>query len=249
MRMRARMRELDGYAFERAFGELSTRDCWQEEPSYYPRYRSRYEALTRRLAVIAPNQPLDVLDIGGGQLAFLAQRLWGDRGCVADISDSSFANLREEGLDAVVWNIAADDPPAGRSFDVIFLSEVIEHLPVPGHVVLERLRRILRPQGILICSTPNLYRLRNAVYLLRGKQIFDVFGLPGERGYGHVLEYSAEHLAWQFRRAGFTDYAVETVNFEHIPNGALDRSLARLGRPLSGMPRYRENVLAIARAN
>ncbi len=242
------MRELDSDAFERVFAQLSTRACWQEDAGYYPRYRSRYEGLVRRLAAVAPPEPLDVLDIGGGQFAFLAQHLWGDRGTVADISASSFIGLREEGLGAFVWDLAQDDPPSGRTFDVILLSEVIEHLPVPGHVVLSRLREILRPGGVLLCSTPNLYRLRNVVYLLRGKQLFDVFDLPGERGYGHVLEYSAEHLAWQIRRAGFTNYTVETLSFGHKPNGAIDRTLARLGRPLGQIPRYRENLVAVAYA-
>ena len=88
---------------------------------------------------------------------------------------------------------------------------------MPGHVALRRLRAILCPGGLLLCSTPNLYRLRNIVYLVRGRALFDRFDLPGVRGYGRVLEYSAEHLAWQFGRAGCVDYAVELRDFTHVP--------------------------------
>ena len=50
-----------------------------EAPDYYPRYRSRYEAIIQRVATLAPDAPCDVLDIGGGQLALLCQKLWQDR--------------------------------------------------------------------------------------------------------------------------------------------------------------------------
>jgi SAM-dependent methyltransferase len=242
------MRQFDDEAFERAFTALACDNRWQEEPEYYPRYRTRYAAILRRFAEQAPDQPVEVLDIGGGQLAYLARALWSDHACVADIDASCFEGLRAQGIDAFQWDIARDDPPMDRRFDAIFFSEVIEHLPVPGHVVLRRLRMILRPTGLLICSTPNLYRLRNIVYLIRGQPLFDHFDLAGERGYGHVLEYSAEHLAWQFHRAGFVDCQVELQDFAHIPHLRADRVLAALGAPLRKIPRYRDNLLALAKA-
>jgi SAM-dependent methyltransferase len=242
------MRNFDEADFERAFARLSSEATWQEEPGYYPRYRSRYEAMMRRFAELSPAARLEVLDIGGGQYAYLAAALWGDDGCVADIDDSNFAGLRALGLDAFRWDVAQDEPATERRFDAIFFSEVIEHLPVPGHIPLRRLRSIMRPGGLLVCSTPNLYRLRNVVYLVTGRQIFDHFDLPGVRGYGHVLEYSVEHLTWQFHEAGFVDCGVELHDFAHAPYRRLDRVLHMIGAPLRRLPRYRGNLLAVATA-
>jgi 2-polyprenyl-3-methyl-5-hydroxy-6-metoxy-1,4-benzoquinol methylase len=241
------VRVFDEVAFKRAFAEMAG-IRWQEEPEYYPRYQTRYAAILRRFAEEARERRLDVLDIGGGQLAFLAVALWADRGCVADIDDGCFAALRAKGIDAFQWDLALEDPPTDRRFDAIFFSEVIEHLPLPGHIALRRLRTLMRSGGLLFCSTPNLYRLRNIVYLIRGRPLFDHFDLPGERGYGHVLEYSAEHLDWQLERAGFVNYVVELHDFTHVPHERLARLLAAVGAPLRRIPRYRDNLLAVATA-
>lgn len=242
------MRIFDEAAFDRVFTRLITEQRWQEEPEYYPRYRTRYAAVLRRFAERAAEPPLDVLDVGGGQFAFLADAVWGDRGCVADIDESCFESLRARGIDAFQWNVAVDDPPTDRQFAAIFFCEVIAHLPVPGHVALERLRRLLRPGGVLICSTPNLYRLRNIVYLARGQQLFAHFDGPDSRSYFPVLEYSAEHLAWQFERAGFRNCTVELRDFTHAPYEQLNRLLYWLGAPLRRIPRYRGHLLAVATA-
>jgi SAM-dependent methyltransferase len=247
-RPEATMRKLDDAAFARAFDDLVFGNTWQEKPEYYPRYRSRYAAMIRRFATLAPDRPVDVLDIGGGQLAFLAVALWGDRGCVADIDRTGFAGLRDRGIDTFEWNVALGDPPLDRRFDAIFISEVIAHLPVPGHIVLRRLRMLLRTGGLLLCSTPNLYRLRNVVYLLRGRSPFDHFDVPNVRSYGAVVEYTVEHLAWQFKRAGFVDYTVDLEHFAHVPNAGVDRVLSVLGAPLRRIPRYRDNLLAVGTA-
>jgi len=39
--------------------------------AYHIRYRSRYKACIKRLSKIAPPHSIDVLDVGGGQIALM----------------------------------------------------------------------------------------------------------------------------------------------------------------------------------
>jgi len=217
--------------------------------SYYLRYRSRYKECIRRFAALAPSHPVDVLDVGGGQLAVLCAKLWNDRGAAADLPGPHLSYMAQQGVETFHWNLCKSDAPFDKKFDFIFFSEVIEHLPIPGYIALERLRSILKPGGVLICTTPNLYRLRNVVFMALGKPIFDYFRYPDEdTALLHVLEYSRDHLDWQFKRAGFTDYRVEYSYMHHLPTRPLYRPLALLGYPLHLLPRWRDYLLAIAHA-
>jgi 2-polyprenyl-3-methyl-5-hydroxy-6-metoxy-1,4-benzoquinol methylase len=157
--------------------------------------------------------------------------------------------MAKNGVPTLIWNVCTSEPPFSDKFDVVFFSEVIEHLPMPGYIALERLRSVLRPGGLLICTTPNLYRLRNVVYMALGKQIFDYFQLPDEEhSLSHVIEYSRDHLHWQFEKAGFNQINIEHCQMPHSPTNPLYRPLALLGAPLHIVPRWRDNLLAIAYA-
>jgi 2-polyprenyl-3-methyl-5-hydroxy-6-metoxy-1,4-benzoquinol methylase len=192
---------------------------------------------------------VDVLDVGGGQLAVLCAKLWNDHAAAADLPGPHLAYMALQGIDTFHWNLCKSEAPFDKTFDFVFFSEVIEHLPIPGYVALERLRKILRPGGVLICTTPNLYRLRNVVFMALGKPIFDYFRYPDEdTALLHVLEYSHDHLDWQFKKAGFTDYRVEYSYMHHLPTNPLYRPLALLGYPLHLVPRWRDYLLVTAHA-
>lgn len=215
--------------------------------AYHQRYRSRYKECIRRFAEFAPPHPVRVLDVGGGQLALMCMKLWSDHGAVADLPLPHLLFMAKQGVEVYHWNLCKDDPPFERKFDFIFFSEVIEHLPVPGYVALRRLREALKPGGVILCTTPNLYRPRNVVFMALGQPIFDVFQYPdADIPLGHVLEYSREHLEWQIKRAGFTEYRVEYCQLHFSPTNLLYRPLAWLGYPLRLVPRWRDSLVATA---
>jgi SAM-dependent methyltransferase len=215
-------------------------------PQFYYRYRSRYKACIKRFCSLAPAPPADVLDVGGGQLALVCKKLWNDKAWVADLPGPHFAYLESHGVETVPWNLCKAEQPFIEKFDAIFFSEVIEHLPLPGHIVLERLRKALKPSSVIICSTPNLYRPRNVIYMALGMQIYDNFEIPEDRGLGHVIEYSRDHLKWQFEKAGFTDCCVEYCQMHHSPTNPIFRIMSWLGYPLFLVPRFRDNLIATA---
>ena len=62
----------------------------------------------------------------------------------------------------------------------------------------------------------------------------------------HVLEYSRDHLAWQFRKASFTQICVEYSQMHHLPTNPLLRPLALLGYPLHLVPHWRDYLVATA---
>lgn len=217
--------------------------------AYYLRYRSRYKECVQRFAALAPPHPVDVLDVGGGQLALMCSKLWNDRGVAVDLPGPHLSYMADQGLETVNWNLCKSEPPFEPKFDFVFFSEVIEHLPVPGYIALERLRKVLRPGGVIICTTPNLYRLRNVLYMALGRPIFDYFQYPAsDISLGHVLEYSRDHLEWQFKKVGFMQCRIEYSQMHHLPTNPIFRPFALLGYPLHIIPRWRDNLVAIAYA-
>jgi 2-polyprenyl-3-methyl-5-hydroxy-6-metoxy-1,4-benzoquinol methylase len=234
-------------AFDESFERQIVKGQFNEEPDYYPRYKSRYLNVMKLYAEVAGPPPIDVLDIGGGQFATLATALWGDRSTMVDVGGKNYDYVRAQGVRPLEWNLCEDRNPFKEEFDAVIFSEVIEHLPLPGHVILERLKRAMRPGAVMICTTPNFFRLRNVVYLAIGKQIFDNFRFPTTKGLGHVIEYSREHLQWQFEQAGFEDISITFREFPHKPHQLPFRLMAMAGAPLVAFPRFRGFLVAVAR--
>jgi SAM-dependent methyltransferase len=66
-------------------------------------------------------------------------------------------------------NLQASLPFAGGSFDVVVMTEVLEHLETYINVVHEA-ARVLKPGGHLVFTTPNIFRLHSRMqFLLTGK--------------------------------------------------------------------------------
>jgi SAM-dependent methyltransferase len=238
----------DPKAFDAAYMRFIAQDSYPfGTPAYYARYKSRYKMLLERFCRLAPAVPVDVLDVGGGQLALLANKMWGDRSSVSDLpGEKQLEYLSTLGITPLIWNLCRQEQPCVAAYDFIFFSEVIEHLPIPGYLPLQLLRKALKPGGTLICSTPNLYRLRNVVQMALGRPITDYWQEAGNGSLGHVIEYSRDHLKWQLERAGFQRCVVEYRQMHHSPMDPVYRVMSWIGYPLFLVPRFRDNLVAVA---
>jgi SAM-dependent methyltransferase len=246
---RSRRSRLTRPAFDAVYDTFVRPGGFHELDSYYKVSRERYFLTLGYLADLDLPERAKVLDVGGGQFAILASKLFGDEATVGDIGDAFRAPADAAGVSFTVCNLLDDDPPSFKAqFDLIVLAEVVEHLPIPPYLILAKVRSWLKPGGVLLVTTPNLFRLRNLARMLRGHDLFDTFMLPREGvSLGHQTEYSARHLGWHIREAGFT-----LERMEHDQLGATGFSWkARAGRkllaPLRLRKAWREELVAVGR--
>ena len=109
-------------------------------------------------------------------------------------------------------NIEKDRFPfEDKSFDMVLCCEVLEHLLInPSHMLYEA-HRVLRDDGFLIISTPNVLRLGNIYKILRGRNIYDTY--HGNGVYGrHNREYTPEEVRLLLERNNFGIETLTMIN-------------------------------------
>ncbi|RNG30517.1 class I SAM-dependent methyltransferase [Streptomyces botrytidirepellens] len=139
-------------------------------------------------------------------------------------------------------------PFADGSADACVFSEVVEHLVDPD-AALDEIRRVLRPGGHLLLSTPNLAAWYNRGLLLAGVQpVFSevslrgIHGRPGREVVGHLRLYTARALRGFLTASGF-----EVVRLAGAPFHGVPRVLRPLDRAVCRVPSLASILLVHAR--
>jgi SAM-dependent methyltransferase len=139
------------------------------ELEYFLIHCNRYRFILERIAGLALPPAAEALDVGCYPPHLLsALELLGFR--VRGVSS------RHEKVDlenVVSLNIEAEQLPfADGSFDLVLMTEIIEHLTLDPHRYLAEVRRVLRPDGHLLITTPNAVHLKNRAKLLVGRSVY-----------------------------------------------------------------------------
>ena len=159
-----------------------------------------------------------VIDIGcgnGSQLALpLARRGLNVTGVDPDESSISHANRLAKNIPSARFLCASIEDVA-ENFDVVILSEVLEHVENPSHLLKEG-ERLLKFGGVVIVTTPNGYgefELDSWLFgVLRMQRLVDrlvshksdVLGSTDNEESGHIQFFTRSRLYRIFRECGLT---------------------------------------------
>lgn len=163
------------------------------------------------------------------------------------------ARLATERIHLAVADIVQSGIPfRSKTFDMIMLAEVIEHLPpnaVPA--CLAEAARILAPGGSLVLTTPNLASWTNRELLVRGDSPGQQSpGLVIDGAYGHLRLYTMDELASLVLAAGF--HVVRRAFIDQIPLGIspVRRLIRTLLAPVKAVwPSLRDTCMILAIRN
>lgn len=222
------------------------------QSDYYRCSRERFR-FAIRLALTHLRPGAAILDIGNapGFLAWALHRQgFGIHGInLSDAWNSTYptpALVREFNVRAVDIEREAL-PYADASFDAIMFTEVLEHIATkhPSRLLPE-FRRVLKPGGRVIFSTPNVCNLSNIVALATG---LNVFWKP-EMFYGsmdrHNREFTPSEVRQLFRDAGF--HAEEYFGINDHANwraGAAEAMYAYLAQRPIEHPLLRNTIMGL----
>ncbi len=174
------------------------------------KYRSDHGFLTAPLAEVLSAQVsanAEWLDVGcgDGRTAGVWAREHGRRYLGVDVSSEAVKAAQAIGLDARKTDDATALPFPDNSFDVVTCIEVIEHLFLPREAVAE-MRRVLRPGGRLIVTTPNVayWRRRVDMALLgRWNPLGDDLAVEAPWRDPHIRFFNPGSLQRMLKSAGF----------------------------------------------
>jgi len=175
------------------------------------------------LRLVPRNGHLKILDAGCGTVinSVYMQNL-GHRMTGCDISSVALKKFRQRlpGREAVKCNLNQSLPFSEKKYDLVFASEVIEHLHDPLFFATE-CYRILKPGGMLLLSTPNsafwIYRL----FALFGKTLSEL------QHPGHIRFFSKASLMGILRKAGFSEARMAGRHMYLIGNDTLGKVLSK----------------------
>jgi SAM-dependent methyltransferase len=168
--------------------DLTARDIYRtlkdspEMVSHVPSlgvHAKRYERLVSAVGGLVNeiqkrNRPVTILDVGPWWQTELFRRLPDvhvntmgllEKPPPIDKPRSGELYFQQDLNRAVYEDYRADIP----QHDLVIMAEVIEHLPVAPTHILRKVRKVLKPGGFLILSTPNAVSLGKRIKMLKGQ--------------------------------------------------------------------------------
>lgn len=199
------------------------------------------DARTRKvLSFLAKEKPTILLDIGCGNGFFSKLLIYKGWKCIGlEFCEKPAKEAKKEGLDILISDVVEGLPFQRDSFDYVYAGEIIEHC-IDDDFFLKECRRVLKSQGVLILTTPNLLSLGNRILMSMGKMPRFAYA-----PFHHKI-YNLQTITTKIQEAGFK---VELKLSSYLLiSRVFNRLLGALGEFLGNIfPSLGEHLILVSR--
>ncbi len=229
-------------------------------------HQKRFADILGIIEKYRPDKKIKILEVGTwpGYLAVCFYRSGFDTAGI-DIDPTRLEKIKGLGIEVFALDLNRSERlPFGKDrFDCACISEIMEHIGRNSGVsLLAEIRRVLKPDGFMVVTTPNRYSFGN-ISRLR----FPKAGHCGadNRGHGHLQEFSQKEIARIISSNGFKIMDKKKHNF-YLNVGKTDSNsyfypLSKLLRnnnkfsnlikiitvPIRMIPLFRDSIIIIAK--
>ena len=207
---------------------------------YVEDHAPRFSATVEQCVALRPDKSASVLDIGRSRLSAALLGYYDQISTLGLDLDVTQAYAHSAGWEPppgkhyarhIVCDLNVIATPCvsqvEERFDLIVFAEVIEHLYVAPETVLAGLRELLKPDGLILCTTPNAASLPKRLKLLFGLNPFE--RLRGDlNNPGHIREYTRTELFELGRLAGLEVVMHRYLNYQTPRHQRSVRTAAKL---------------------
>jgi SAM-dependent methyltransferase len=156
----------------------------------------RYQIALQYISKLCVNQK-KICEIGpGGVIFYIAKYSEASAFSIVSPREHHWDNIFETyNISSFEWDLnkTLNNDELIGSFDCIIFLETLEHLNRWPEQVLDDIHKLLKQDGVLLLSTPNLVRFSNRVRMFFGKRPNNPFKYS-EAGEHHVREYTLSEL-------------------------------------------------------
>lgn len=159
---------------------------------YYQIHVARYQQILKTVSSLGLSSNSKILDVGCFPLHLfhdLEKKGYKVYGVSSVHEPTKHPNVK-------VCDLENDPIPfEPDQFDLVIFTEVFEHLHSSPQKVVAEIKRVLKPGGYLIFTTPNVLRFQNIINLIVGKNIyFPLFQLDQPLNFRHHREYTRQEI-------------------------------------------------------
>ena len=173
----------------------------KSEKRYFDIHVNRYRYILTQIKRLNLSPKAKILDIGVyPPHLFTALEFAGHKPLGISSAHQPIKHPRIKILDIETQKL----PYQQGSIDLVLFAEILEHLSTHPKIIFSHIKKILKPGGLLLLTTPNATRSQNLFSLILAKNIyFPIEQLKHHPNHRHQREYTLSELSLLLGSSGF----------------------------------------------